>query len=253
MASLIRATHVTRGVSERVRVFVEESPYQRRGLLEFLRHAAEQTPSGARVADIGMVERPYGELFGHAQYCVIDWDESAQEVASLLDMTASNGSSAAAAELFDVLLLVDVLGRVPDPAATLRQAHGLLRPGGAVYLTAPLMAESSRSERDCFRFTPATIEHLLETSGFEDVGVSPTNDCFSTIAQLLRDARGAMGRSDDGLDERRAAAAAVLDELAGLIADLAPLDVRRVLPLGYNVEARRSADRAVPGRVSERP
>jgi hypothetical protein len=48
-----------------------------------------------------------------------------------------------------------------------------------------------------------------------------------------------MGRAPDGLDERREEAAASLAALADHVAALAPLDTRRVFPLGYQARATR--------------
>jgi hypothetical protein len=49
----------------------------------------------------------------------------------------------------------------------------------------------------------------------------------------------AMGRAQDGLDDRREAVAELLAELSEQVAMLAPLDTRRILPLGYATVARR--------------
>jgi hypothetical protein len=50
----------------------------------------------------------------------------------------------------------------------------------------------------------------------------------------MRNVQWAMGSAPDGLDERRVAAARLLNELSDEIARLAPLDAQRILPLGYS-------------------
>jgi hypothetical protein len=57
-------------------------------------------------------------------------------------------------------------------------------------------------------------------------------------AQLLRNVGSAMGREPDGRDAERAMAAELLAQLGDRFAALAPLDVNRILPLGWSVRAR---------------
>jgi hypothetical protein len=128
---------------------------------------------------------------------------------------------------------------VPDPAAVARELHRILRSGGHAYLTVPLVWELHELPHDYFRYTEGGLRHLLESAGFEVLGVEPRNDCFSTLAQLMLNVRHVAGSAPDGLDERREAAAELLTELAEQVAQLAPLDAQRILPLGYAATARR--------------
>src|SRR5690348_8459468 len=63
-------------VSLALRTFTDEYPYERRPLLRFIAEAARATPAGARVADVGAGRAPYRELFAHAEYVTIDWENS---------------------------------------------------------------------------------------------------------------------------------------------------------------------------------
>src|SRR5439155_12118979 len=100
---------------------------------------------------------------------------------------------------------------------------------------------------DFYRYTPSGLEHLLRKAGFAGIKVRPRNDCFSTLAQLLRNAGAVMGRRPDGLDPKREAAAAELARLADVVAAYAPLDAEWIFPLGHSVTAVRPASR-VPAR-----
>ena len=106
-------------------------------------------------------------------------------------------------------------------------------------MTAPLAWELHELPFDYYRYTSVGLRYLLENAGFEQVEINARNDCFTTLAQLMRNAGSAMGRAPDGLDERREAATALLNELADQIAEFAPLDVERILPLGYSAVATR--------------
>jgi SAM-dependent methyltransferase len=227
------------GLSERLRTFVEEMPYERRSILDLMMKAAREIPPGARLADVGAGDSPYRELFVHTDYVAIDWAQSPHEGARQVEIEASADAIPVADGAFDAVLSTQVLEHVPDPAAVVRELHRILRAGGHAYLTVPLVWELHELPHDYFRYTEPGLRHLLESAGFEVLGVAPRNDCFTTLAQLMLNVRHAAGSAPDGLDERREAAAKLLTELAEQVAQLAPLDAQRILPLGYAATARR--------------
>ena len=229
----------TQGVSERLRRFVAEAPWERTTILDFVRGAAASMSPGTRVLDIGAGDAPYRELFEHVDYRTVDWASSCHAGARVADITASAETLPCEEGSFDVVLMTQVLEHVADPPRVLAEAHRVLQQGGSILLTVPLTWELHELPHDYYRYTPAGLRHLLCQAGFEEVRVEPRNDCFATVAQLMRNLRWAMGRADDGLDERRDAAAEVLEDLAEAVATLGPLDVAMILPLGYSVVARR--------------
>jgi SAM-dependent methyltransferase len=236
-----RPTNVgTWGVSEELRSFVEEMPYERRSILAFVREVADSLPVGAVVLDIGTGDAPYRELFGHCEYLKNDWSRSAHERAGEVEIIASADALPLEAASVDAALLTQVLEHVPDPAAVAREVARVVRPGGGVFLTVPFVWELHELPFDFWRFTPASLERLLVGAGFVDVAVEPRTDCFTTIAQLMRNLGWAMGRAPDGRDPERDAAADLLAELADRVAALAALDVNRILPLGWTARACRA-------------
>jgi SAM-dependent methyltransferase len=225
----------TEGVSEDLRSFVEDMPYERRSILQFVSQIADSLPFGARVLDVGAGDAPYRELFDHCEYRTSDWGNSLHALD--VDMIASADALPVEDACLDAVLLTQVLEHVPDPAAVLGEAARVLRPGGTVAVTVPFVWELHELPFDFWRYTPASLSQLLEGAGFVDVAVAPRSDCFTTVAQLLHNLRWAMGDADDGRSGERAAAAEVLDELAERVAALAPLDARGVLPLGWTARA----------------
>jgi SAM-dependent methyltransferase len=231
----------THGVSERLRKFVGEAPYERQPIYEFVAAAAQATVPGARVIDVGAGSAPYRELFEHAEYTTADWEQSVHIEGLPPDVTAPADALAVDDQSFDLVLNTQVLEHVPEPARVLSEFYRVLVEGGRLFLTAPLVWELHELPHDYYRFTSPGLAYLLERAGFTDVEIKPRNDCFSTLAQLLLNARWAMGRQADGLDDRREETAALLEELAEQIARLAPLDVRWELPLGFTASAVRPA------------
>jgi SAM-dependent methyltransferase len=228
-----------RGVSERLRQFVEEAPYERGPIFEFVAAAAETTRPGARVLDVGAGSAPYRELFEHAEYMTADWEQSVHVEGGPPDMTASAEALPIEDRSFDVVLNTQVLEHVPEPKRVLGELHRVLVEDGRLHLTVPLVWELHELPHDYYRYTPSSLAYLLADVGFTDVDIRPRNDCFATVAQLLLNTRWIMGRRADGLDDRREEAAAVLEELAARVAQLGPLDARWELPLGFTASARR--------------
>jgi SAM-dependent methyltransferase len=222
-------------ISEELHAFIAELPYERRSLVALVRQFADSLPPGAVVLEVGAGRAPYDELFGHCRYLASDWPGPRDE--------PGVGSDAMALPLedstVDAVLLAQVLEHVADPAALLGEAARVLRAGGTVVATVPFVSELRELPHDFWRFTPRSLERLLSAAGFAEIEVEPLSDCFSTLAQLMRNLGSAMGRAPDGHDAGREAAAELLAELADRVAALAELDVAGILPLGWAARARR--------------
>lgn len=230
------------GISEELWAFVEEMPYERRSILAFVREVADSLPSGTVVLDVGAGQAPYRELFAHCDYTTTDWDKSVHEKSIEADVVASADALPLADESADAVLLTQVLEHVPDPLAVLQEMARLLRPAGQLFLSVPFVWELHELPYDFWRFTPASLQQLLTMAGFHQLAIEPRTDCFTTLAQLLRNAGWRIGSAaDGGLPEReRAEAVTLLSDLSDRLAALAPLDVSRVMPLGFTVKARRA-------------
>jgi SAM-dependent methyltransferase len=226
-----------RRLSEPLREFVAEMPWERESIVEWVGLAAATVPPGARVLDVGAGDAPYRELFGHVEYVTSDWEQSPHEGAAGVDVVAAADSLPVPDGDFDAVLLLQVLEHVPEPGRVIAELHRVLRPGGRLVLTAPLVWELHELPHDYYRYTGPGLEHLLRAAGFEEIVVEPRNDAFTTLAQLMTNVSWTLGRAPDGLDERREQAGEMLRELAAELAELAPLDTRRILPLGFRAKA----------------
>jgi SAM-dependent methyltransferase len=226
-------------VSAPLRAFVSECPNERQSILEFMLQVSSELEPGTRVLDIGAGEQPYRELFEHVEYVTSDWENSVHPGARCVDVVGPADDLPIADSSFEAILNTQVLEHVAEPAKVLGEMHRLLVPGGRVYITLPLAWELHEEPFDFYRYTRYGIAHLLRAAGFTDIDVRPRNDCFTTIAQLMRNTFGAMGRAADGLDERRVEAGRAMFQMADLVQSFAHLDTRWSLPLGYAIRARK--------------
>jgi SAM-dependent methyltransferase len=225
-----------RGCSERLRSFVAEAPLERASIFEFVAQQARMLAPDARVIDIGAGDAPYRELFAAQSYVTLDHEETPHTGA--VDLLGSAESIPTEAGAFDVVLCTQVLEHVAEPLAALSEFHRVLKPGGRLIATVPFVWEEHELPHDYFRYTKAGIEHLLTRAAFVELDVRPRTDCFTTLAQLVRNAAWAAGAAADGLNPLRVQARATLEELSDALLTLAPLDVQLKLPLGFSVSAR---------------
>jgi SAM-dependent methyltransferase len=226
------------GISEPLRRFVAEMPYERRSILDFVMSVAAAAPAGTAILDVGAGDAPYRELFSHADYRTNDWEESVHPGARRVDYVGSATALPIPNASFDLVLCTQVLEHIADPIKVLEECARVLRSGGTLALTVPLAWQLHELPHDYYRYTEAGVEHLLRRAGFVDMQVRPRNDSLTTLAQLMLNVGATMGEAPDGLDGRRDQARAILTELAEDVASLAPLDVAMVLPLGYTALAR---------------
>jgi SAM-dependent methyltransferase len=233
-------TDPLRGCSERLRTFVEQAPLERRSIFEFVAYQARALPAGVRVIDIGAGDAPYRELFAAQTYVTLDHAETPHT--GKVDLIGSADAIPARNGSFDAVLCTQVLEHVPEPLCALREFRRVLVPGGTLIATVPFAWEEHELPHDYFRYTKAGIEHLLHRSGFEQAEVTPRTDCFTTVAQLARNAGWAAGSAADQLQPIREQAREALDQFAIALAALAPLDVDKRFPLGYAVLARAPRD-----------
>ena len=99
-----------------------------------------------------------------------------------------------AAESFDAVTLFQVLDHMPDPLGLLREAHRILRPGGAVVafnhnvsaLSARVLGERSPiiDVEHTYLYSPATMRALFEAAGFSVESAVGARNTYST-AYLL--------------------------------------------------------------------
>jgi glycosyltransferase involved in cell wall biosynthesis/SAM-dependent methyltransferase len=221
--------------------FNRSAPFVRDGIASFIGEVARGLSPGARVIDIGAGDAPYRDFFSHVEYITVDWEHSSHAGAQRSDIIASADSLPFADASADAVLMTELLEHVSVPSAVLREAARVLRPHGEIALTVPFVWMLHEMPHDYFRYTPSALQMLFKDAGFDQVVVRPRGDYFSTLAQLMQVTPQWISAvsTGDGLDDRRHLAGRTLEDLSHVFAALAPLDAQGLLPLGFNVSARR--------------
>lgn len=226
--------------SPRLAAFIAASPFDRTPIFAFMSQAAAALPPGARVLDAGAGDAPYRELFAHCDYRTSDWSHSVHDGGRAADVVASLDALPLPDGELDAILNTQVLEHVADPQAVVAELARVLKPGGELWLTAPLVNELHEEPFDFFRYTPYGLRTLFERAGLDVVSIEPLNGYYTTMAMLLRHAGLITGVRDRG-DLLRRVLAAACRWGANLLPPLDRLDRRRALPLGYACRARRPA------------
>jgi SAM-dependent methyltransferase len=147
----------------------------RKPLVEWLRtHDA----AGLRVLDVGCGDRPYAELFPGAIGFDVPGNPQADLHGSLEAIPVDDAS-------FDVVLCLQVLEHVPDPAAAVRELRRVVRPGGRVLLSTHGVYPFHPNPDDLWRWTHQGLERLFLTNAeWASVTVRPGAGTAATLAMI---------------------------------------------------------------------
>jgi SAM-dependent methyltransferase len=224
-------------LSDELKSFIAGSPRSRGPHISFLQTAAQELAPGANLLDVGAGDAPYRELFSHLDYVTCDWEDTQYSPALPSDISGSADSIPVPDASFDAILNTQVLEHVPEPGRVLDEFWRILRPTGRLWISAPLVWFLHEEPHDYYRYTPHGLRYLLDKARFVDIEITPLNDAFSTVAQLMADLGWMMGRHTDGHDPEREVIAGTMAALADVVANFAPYDAQWIFPINYAVRA----------------
>ena len=158
--------------------FDRGTPVDRYYIERFLeQHAADIRGRVLEVKDSGYTDR-FGTAVTHRD--VLDIDASNQNATIVADLTAADD---VASNQFDCFILTQTLQMIYDTRAAIRHAHRLLRPGGRLLVTVPVVSRLTRP--DFWRFTPAACSNLFgEMFGNANVAVAGHGNVLTNVAFL---------------------------------------------------------------------
>ena len=137
-----------------------------------------------RVLDLGCGAAPFRRFLpADARYVGVD----AGAAAGAASVRAFGEALPFADGVFDGAMCTEMICFSARPWLVLAELGRVLRPGGALYLTAPF-GWHVMDGGDYFRFTPQGIRALLESAGFTVESMEPIGGLFSSTAGELVEA-----------------------------------------------------------------
>lgn len=167
------------------------------GRQAWLRDVLRRLPEGIRILDAGAGELRNKPLCAHLNYVSQDfgqytgsgngqglqtgtWNTDRVDIRS--DITAIPEPDGA----FDAILCSEVLEHIPEPTKALDEFRRLLKPGGALILTAPFASLVHFAPYHfCSGFSRYWYEYHLPARGFRIVELTPNGDWFALCLQEL--------------------------------------------------------------------
>lgn len=186
----------------RIRKFIAFNPSRVR-LDDFIAEAARSVPAGALVLDAGAGDGRYRHHFEHAILHATDFlqVEKAYDlerldfVSNLLALPADAGS-------YDLILCTQVLEHLSNPRIAIASFASALKPGGALWLSAPLFFEEHETPHDYFRYTQFALRLMAEEQGLVVERVSWLEGYYATLGYQLKEAARALKPLPKGVPRR---------------------------------------------------
>jgi SAM-dependent methyltransferase len=229
-------------------------------LHRFLARAGETVQPGELVLDAGAGEAPYRRLFAHAHYETADFVAVKGKKYRQPDYVCDLAQIPVEDARFDHVILTQVLEHLPEPASVLAELNRVLKPGGTLWLTAPLFYAEHERPYDFYRYTRYGLRHLLESAGFAVREIEWMEGYLGTLSYQAKLLSSSLPASPDdyggGLRGLALAGGAKLGKRAARVAanGLASLDLRYKfvdagLPKNYQVIAAKAARPAGAGEA----
>ena len=169
--------------------FTERSKLQDLGrwyITEFVHSVAGRLPAGTLLLDAGAGECAYKKFFTHCRYLAMDvaigesaWNYANLDSLSRLDrLPLTDGS-------VDAILCTQVLEHLEWPRESVREFHRVLKPGGVLYLTAPMAHNEHQAPYDYFRYTSFGLRSICGDAGFDRLEIVPLGGLPARIAYEL--------------------------------------------------------------------
>jgi SAM-dependent methyltransferase len=170
---------------------------------EWVKAQAAKLPPGSRVLDAGAGACKYRPWFSHCQYetqdfCgyegpVVTYDQRINYVCDVANIPLPSGS-------FDAVLCTEVIEHVIDPMKVVFELARLLKPGGKLLLTSPLLSHLHMEPYHYYGgFTHYWYRHWLPKAGLEILTITPLGGPGQTVAAFGRAFYSAWQAKESGL------------------------------------------------------
>jgi SAM-dependent methyltransferase len=168
--------------------FASRNPILPESQLDAIRRVHATVPAGSAVLDVGGGNGRWRRLLGvGGDYTVADI--AAPDPASLepdvTHVVADATSLPFADSSFGLVLMIEMLQYVAEPATAVAEGARVLAPGGALVLATRQAWRAHGPPEDRFRFTRYGLEHMLESAGLHVDAVTPLGGPATVVTATL--------------------------------------------------------------------
>ncbi|CAK0763308.1 Class I SAM-dependent methyltransferase [Gammaproteobacteria bacterium] len=158
----------------------------RRALWQAMSEAAPL--ARGRLLDVGCGNKPYRSLFTQVEeYLGLELDTPRNRQSKQADLFYDGGIFPIVDNSFDALLCNQVLEHIFRPEHFLLEIHRVLRPGGVLILTVPLLWPEHEQPHDCLRYTSFGLRDRLERAGLKIEHQARLNPGGAALCALAAD------------------------------------------------------------------
>ena len=137
------------------------------------------------VLDVGCGKKPYESLFVCDQYIGLELDTPENRQNPKVDWFYDGKHIPAKDEYFDNIVMFEVFEHVFNPDEFMAELNRVLKPGGAMLMTAPFVWDEHSQPYDYARYSSFGLKFILEKHGFEIVEQRKTLSDIRIIFQLI--------------------------------------------------------------------
>lgn len=165
-------------------LFINPFYFSRKGLYKKIKSLA--TELEGKLLDFGCGSKPYKELFSVKEYIGVDVEKSGHShEAEEIDVYYDGKSLPFEDESFDSIFSSEVFEHIFNLSEIITELHRVLKPGGKMLVTVPLVWDEHEAPFDFGRYTSFGIKSLLESKGLKVIKFSKSTTYIQTLFQLV--------------------------------------------------------------------
>lgn len=168
----------------------EVTDFNQLGRDAWVKAKAESIARGSKILDVGAGTCPYKALFAHCDYKTHDFKQYEGEKLGgtteygQIDYVSDIVSIPVPDASFDAILCTEVLEHVPEPIRALQEMARILKPGGRLFMSAPLGSGLHQIPYHFYGgYTPYWYRHFCAQFGLEVVEIKGNKGFLAHLAQ----------------------------------------------------------------------
>lgn len=137
------------------------------------------------VLDVGCGKKPYESLFSCDRYIGLEIDIPENRQNQKVDLFYDGKHIPVKDEYFDNIVMFEVFEHVFNPDEFVAELYRVLKPGGAMLMTAPFVWDEHSQPYDFARYSSFGLKFILEMHGFEILEQRKTLADIRILFQLI--------------------------------------------------------------------